>query len=1059
MAYANNGGASPHSNGSYSSYWTAASAQDQSFDRQNERIERLRKSIREQSILLSVVDTDDSTNIEELKRKIRNVSHELKNSKRQPAWTRYELNMRRLQDLTDEGHTLKKEIDYLINIGVKNVQAELDADHPDVQRIVNDIDKLHQDAHETLKFDLPVIDGYHDMNRKQNRDRQMFEKGLFVSEQVARFIDQLEHEPRFTTSPLSYDKPRSAPSIIRNDEDYLSYNPTPPPVPTTQRPGSPRSAADIKAEAQRRIEQRRLLFVNKYPKQQRSSENLRRKSEDPDISQDEKAAQERLRKAEADARERLQNVQKQRAKARQDAEEKRKQAAAQREAEQREQERLRQLEEEQERKEQEALAEHRRKVEAEAMERRRKEIEEQERRERELALKREEEEKAAEEVRQRRIRQAAERAAREKRLRQEEIERKEREREAARLEAEKRRREWLEAEEKRRQEKEAARLEQEDKERRIREEEERRKQEELDAQRRKEEEEKAAAEAEAEAAAVEAAAIQSNNDLAQSDIEAPAMQQNSTAGTSGYGVDIEDEVDFTTIYRVKSLYEYQGARNDDLSFGEDEIIKAHPHKETASDWWYGTSLTTKQVGFFPRAYVEIVEEAFRVRALYDFTKTREDDLAFVENEIIVIQPFQDDDSDWWYGTSEDSNLSGYFPKSYVDVINPGVPAIQLPDTTPLASTTSSSQRETTYEEPHRGMSAPSTPIMKKQTLTVSRKETGRRRRAASNVGLLGNTEVPIGRARAMSVPSSRPSSPALLTWASTMDGQELDAIPPEERKRQEAIFELISTEKTYLRDLQLIINVFYADSSKYLTRDEQDVVFSNIDDLLLCNTALLSDLESRQHEGAGVVSNIGDVFLKHAENLTCYSTYCRNQSFASRFLQDKRQQDQWFNVFLKTAQSRPECRALDLSHFLLEPMQRITRYPLLLQNILHATPKKHPDYGVLRSALAKSSHILQNVNEETRRYENSQKMRELSRLLDMGDYGRLDLPSREFVMEGVLYKAKSGRKLHGYLFNDILILTEPLKGLSPEGYLYRLYKEVRASTFFNSDSSAAFAYL
>lgn len=45
-------------------------------------------------------------------------------------------------------------------------------------------------------------------------------------------------------------------------------------------------------------------------------------------------------------------------------------------------------------------------------------------------------------------------------------------------------------------------------------------------------------------------------------------------------------------------------------------------------------------------------------------------------------------------------------------------------------------------------------------------------------------------------------------------------------------------------------------------------------------------------------------------------------------------------------------------------------------------------------------------------------------------------------MDGVLYKAKSGRKLHGYLFNDVLILAEPLKGLSAEGYLYRLYREV-----------------
>jgi hypothetical protein len=47
----------------------------------------------------------------------------------------------------------------------------------------------------------------------------------------------------------------------------------------------------------------------------------------------------------------------------------------------------------------------------------------------------------------------------------------------------------------------------------------------------------------------------------------------------------------------------------------------------------------------------------------------------------------------------------------------------------------------------------------------------------------------------------------LLTWASTMDSLELEAIPADERKRQEAIFELIATERSYLNDLQMIINV------------------------------------------------------------------------------------------------------------------------------------------------------------------------------------------------------------------------------------------------------------
>lgn len=42
-----------------------------------------------------------------------------------------------------------------------------------------------------------------------------------------------------------------------------------------------------------------------------------------------------------------------------------------------------------------------------------------------------------------------------------------------------------------------------------------------------------------------------------------------------------------------------------------------------------------------------------------------------------------------------------------------------------------------------------------------------------------------------------------------------------------------------------------------------------MDDLLLCNTALLSDLEAKQREGANVVSTVGDVFLKHVIATIC----------------------------------------------------------------------------------------------------------------------------------------------------------------------------------------------
>ncbi|KIK20507.1 hypothetical protein PISMIDRAFT_682219, partial [Pisolithus microcarpus 441] len=82
---------------------------------------------------------------------------------------------------------------------------------------------------------------------------------------------------------------------------------------------------------------------------------------------------------------------------------------------------------------------------------------------------------------------------------------------------------------------------------------------------------------------------------------------------------------------------------------------------------------------------------------------------------------------------------------------------------------------------------------------------------------------------------TRESSPAFGTsWASLLDRTALEGIPAVEKKRQEAIFELNSTEADYVRDLQLIL--FYSCLMDTLEAESTSVIFSNIEDSLLTNT-------------------------------------------------------------------------------------------------------------------------------------------------------------------------------------------------------------------------------
>lgn len=668
-------------------------------------IDELKKSIRDQKILLAATDQDSvqaynehqrhDISIEELKRRIISLNQEMYDKQQMAAstgrstlspaqwWARYELNIRQLEDIADQRQALLKEIDYLVGTNIKNLEDELiqeteklnaaktktsqlkrsaypssfisydqpgmseserirakaqamvaarlgrssssttslcsdNGEEEDVRQrtsqfnqFMDEIKQIQRELESIIETDLNKVDEDLYLGTKQLKDRQMFEQGLYIDDQLARFIDTLERSLVTSSQKRTYlMAQRSKPPPLPLSSIPL-YSHPPPPIPTSQRPGTPRSAADIKAEAHKRIEQRKLLFVKNSGKPE-TSEDKSQPTEKANVSGEERAAQERMRQAEVDARARLDSMREKRHKLRKEAaeaEEKKKiaasEATAAAEAEMLAEKKAKQHEEEERvariKKAQDELAEQQqvaRKAEAERL---RLECEEKSKKEAEERKKHEEEERIAEEIRQNEARKAAEQAAHEKRLRRMEIERREKEIEAARLEEIRRRKQWEETENEKRleeerrireQEEEAAqirqRLDEEDErieQQRMRDQEKKRRIEEAEAQKREEEkileqrqrDTKALYEAEARlqeerrleemrkkqhderesnraaeevkkaaAAAIKMAAAERQVEYSSSPVNSLSTAQNSTtAGTSGYGIDIEDEVNFT----------------------------------------------------------------------------------------------------------------------------------------------------------------------------------------------------------------------------------------------------------------------------------------------------------------------------------------------------------------------------------------------------------------------------------------------------------------------------------------------------------------------------------
>lgn len=58
---------------------------------------------------------------------------------------------------------------------------------------------------------------------------------------------------------------------------------------------------------------------------------------------------------------------------------------------------------------------------------------------------------------------------------------------------------------------------------------------------------------------------------------------------------------------------------------------------------------------------------------------------------------------------------------------------------------------------------------------------------------------------------------------------------------------------------------------------------------------------------------------------------------------------------------------INLGSFLIKPVQRVMRYPLLLMELLNATPETHPDKAPLTAAVLAVKEINVNINEYKRR--------------------------------------------------------------------------------------------
>ncbi|XP_037684636.1 rho guanine nucleotide exchange factor 16 [Choloepus didactylus] len=282
--------------------------------------------------------------------------------------------------------------------------------------------------------------------------------------------------------------------------------------------------------------------------------------------------------------------------------------------------------------------------------------------------------------------------------------------------------------------------------------------------------------------------------------------------------------------------------------------------------------------------------------------------------------------------------------------------------------------------------------------------------------------------------------PAQVTWSQLPEVVEsglLEQLPAEERKRQEAIFEILTSEFSYLHSLSVLEAEFLRSQElrATMTQTEHHHLFSNILDVLGASQRFFEALEQRSKEQV-CVQDISDILEAHAEgHFQPYVVYCSNEVYQQRTLQRLMSSSGAFREALRAIEKRPACGSLPLLSFLILPMQRVTRLPLLVDTLCLKT-QGHPErYRAASRALKAISKLVKQCNEGAHRMARTEQLYTLHTQLDFGKVKSLPLisASRWLLKRGELALVEDTglfRKIAGrptcylFLFNDVLVVTK-----------------------------------
>ncbi|XP_061076101.1 pleckstrin homology domain-containing family G member 5-like isoform X3 [Conger conger] len=301
------------------------------------------------------------------------------------------------------------------------------------------------------------------------------------------------------------------------------------------------------------------------------------------------------------------------------------------------------------------------------------------------------------------------------------------------------------------------------------------------------------------------------------------------------------------------------------------------------------------------------------------------------------------------------------------------------------------------------------------------------------------------------------------SWQSLLENPE--ALTRLQSQQQEAIWELLQTEATYIKRLRVITDLFLCgllnlQDSGLLVEVEPARLFSNIQDIVRLHTALWAQVllpaleKARESRALLDPTHLHQGFQSIGSRLKPYIHYCMEEESCMEYTRSLLKENELFRIFVTWAETHKQCNRLKLTDMLAKPHQRLTKYPLLLKSVLKKT-----DDPATRDAVSNMvAHVegfINSVDSQMRQRQEKQKLAAISSRIEsyeaveggseevekiLREFSCFDVTApmmgtsseetRELHLEGAL-RMKEGKEsrmdVYCFLFTDLLLITKSVK--------------------------------